>query len=144
MPPKLNRPWNPDIIVRPDARSTMIAWMFMATSTAPIAAPNASSAGTSTATLDAVASTGSIAVISSVATTITVRQPARADHSPASGIVIIEPAPRHSSSRPSVASSRPARDFANGTSGAHADMPMPAMRNTMRVPCCSTRPGSGY
>ena len=105
MPPALNRPWKPDIMVRPLARSTITAWMFMATSTAPTAAPNASSAKASDSAVDAVASAGSSAQMPSPAMQITPRQPKRAARAPDSGMVRIEPIPRHSSSRPRVPSS---------------------------------------
>ena len=47
MPPTLNRPWNPDIIGRRLARSTITAWMFMTQSSEPRPAPKPRSAATS-------------------------------------------------------------------------------------------------
>ena len=60
---------------------------------------------------------------------MTRRHPKRAASAPASGIVTIEPTPRHSSMSPSTPSSIAARALAKGTSGAQAAMTKPAMKN---------------
>ena len=139
MPPTLNNPWKPDIMARPLARSTMIACMFIDTSMAPMLAPNTSNAATRTGAGDATASAGNIAATNSADAMITRRQPSLADKAPASGIMAIEPAPRQSSSSPRVPSLMFARAFANGTSGAQAALPKPAMKNAIRVARCSAR-----
>ena len=143
MPPMLNRPWNPDIIDRPLARSTMIAWMFMVTSIAPRLAPNTSSAAASSAGLETVANRGRTRHSGTVDAMTTRRHPNRAASAPANDIVTSDPTPRQSRSSPSAPSPIPARALANGTSGAQAAMPKPAMKNTMRVERCSRRPGAG-
>ena len=48
-PPMLNSAWKPDISGRPASRSTSTAWMFMATSMEPSAAPKANRASASVA-----------------------------------------------------------------------------------------------
>ena len=68
---------------------------------------------------------------------MTRRQPNRAARAPASDIVTIEPAPRHSSSNPRPYAPMPLRACANGTSGAQADMPNPTTKNARRVAVCS-------
>ncbi|KAG0772078.1 hypothetical protein G6F21_014584 [Rhizopus arrhizus] len=70
---------------------------------------------------------------------ITRRQPRRAASTPDSGIASSEPAPRQSSTRPSVASLMSVRDLAKGTSVAHNAVAKPGMKNAARVACCSAR-----
>ncbi len=73
---------------------------------------------------------------------MTARQPSFVVSAPASGIAMMEPIPRHSRSIPSIPSSICARAFAKGTSGAHAAMPIPATKKTMRVEICCACPGT--
>jgi len=141
MPPRLNRPWKPDIIERPLARSTMMAWKFIATSIAPTPAPNNISVSTSDGNAERVARKGIVVATTRVAATMTRQQPNLAARAPASGIVTIEPTPRHSRSSPSAPSLISARALANGTSAAHAELPKPVMKKTIRVARCSATPG---
>ena len=127
----LNMTRKPDIIERPLARSTMTAWMFIATSMAPTPAPNDNSAAASTRLLSVWARTGSAAQISIVAglrgsATPTIGQSAGQRHTGERA------SPKQSSSKPSVASSRPARSLAKGMSGAQGGKAKPAMKNAAR------------
>src|SRR5690606_33423701 len=110
--------------------------MFMVQSIAPIAAPNTNSTRPRLSGSGATASAGRVRPISSIATTITLRAPWRAASAPAMGMASSEPAPRHSSTMPSMASSSPARALAKGTIGAHAEMAKPGTKNAARVACC--------
>ena len=141
MPPTLKRPWKPDIIGRLLARSTMTAWMFTTQSNEPTPAPKMNSAATSTGKMEPVASSGRVRQIIPAAAISTRRHPNRAASAPAGAMATIEPAPRQRSSSPSAPSPRPERALAKGTSGAQAATPRPAMKKTMRVERCSSRPG---
>ena len=143
MPPRLNRPWKPDIMERPLARSTMMAWMFIVTSMVPMPAPNSISAATSSGSAESTARKGSAAAMTRAATIMTRRQPNRGAHAPAMGMVAMEPMPRHSRSSPSAPSLTSACALAKGTSAAQAAPAKPAMKKTTRVACCSATPGRG-
>ncbi len=118
---------------RPLLRSTITAWMFIAQSSEPMAAPNKSNVATSHGADEATANTGKVAHTNKVAVMTTDRQPIRPHRKPASGIATIEPAPKHSNRRPSVPSVSAARDFTNGTNGAQAAIPKPAIKKAIRV-----------
>lgn len=140
-PPTLKKPWNPDIIDRPLAASTTIAWMFIATSMAPRPAPNTISVTASKGSADDVASSGRLLASITAATTMTARQPNLDASTPENGMVIVDPIPRHSRSSPRLPSLMAACAFAYGTSAAHAALPNPATKNATRDARCSPRPG---
>lgn len=121
MPPTLYMPWNPDIIARPLARSTITACRFITTSSTPRLAPNTANAAASTGIEGVGISAGRHRQITVPAARIVRRQPKRAASPPASGIISTEPTPRQSSISPSCASSRASLRLANGISGAQAD-----------------------
>jgi hypothetical protein len=112
IPPRLNMPWKPDIMVLPLARSTITACRFTVESTVPNPAPNMNNAPISAGIEDTVANNGSAAQISNVPPLATLRQPKRVARIPARGIARIEPTPRDSSNRPREPSSSPARALA--------------------------------
>ncbi|MNG25062.1 hypothetical protein D3C85_1678740 [compost metagenome] len=96
----------------PLARSTITACRLTVESTVPRPAPNMNSAAIKAGIDDTVASSGRAAQISKVPPVVTRRQPKRVARIPAIGIARIEPTPRHSSNRPRVPSSSPARALA--------------------------------
>jgi hypothetical protein len=114
----------------------------MTQSTDPRPAPKTKSAAAIKVGPESVANSGKAELITTVDTTRTRRHPNRDASAPASGMATIEPAPRQSSWRPREPSPRPARALAKGTSGAHAATATPAMKNTIRVARCSSRPGT--
>jgi hypothetical protein len=101
-----------------------------------------SSVATSSGMSEIDASRGKVTHMSDADTIMTRRHPSRAARAPANGIARIEPMPRHSRRSPRTPSSMPTRALANGTSGAHAAIPKPAMKNTIRVAICSRRAGA--
>jgi len=103
MPPRLKKPWKPDIIGLPAAFSTSTACTFIATSSMPSPAPKTISVAAIIHMTSSVASSGSIARITSVEPNMTRRQPNRATSAPVTGIAASEPMPRQSSSAPSDA-----------------------------------------
>src|SRR5690606_17410240 len=107
-------------------------------------APNTSSASAMVSMLGAVIRQIRLTHIISPAATITLRQPRRPVSTPVTGMDAREPAPRHSSNKPSVASFTARRSLAKGTSGAQVDIPNPATRNAARVDICSAKPGVGW
>ncbi|MNZ85772.1 hypothetical protein D3C78_1045760 [compost metagenome] len=112
IPPRLNMPWKPDIMVLPLARSTITACRFTVESTVPSPAPNRNKAATSQGREVIVASNGNARQIRIVPPLSTRRQPNRAASAPEIGIARIDPTPRHNSSNPRVPSSRFARTLA--------------------------------
>lgn len=135
----LKNAWKPDIITRRASRSTMTACTFIVQSIAPTAAPNTNSTRPSVQAEPASARPGTVRQISRLLATITRRQPRRAASTPDNGMASSEPAPRQSSTSPSVASLIPVRALANGTSVAHSAVAKPGMKNAARVACCSAR-----
>ena len=135
----LKNAWKPDIITRRASRSTMTACTFIVQSIAPTAAPNTNRTSPSVQAEPASARPGTVRQISRLLATITRRQPRRAASTPDNGIASSEPAPRQSSTSPSVASLIPVRAFANGTRVAHSAVAKPGMKNAARVACCSAR-----
>ncbi|MNH15949.1 hypothetical protein D3C79_755750 [compost metagenome] len=75
MPPTLKKPWKPDIMALPLARSTTTACTFIATSIMPIAAPNSNRASAMPAVLSISASKGRSRHNARPASRITGRQP---------------------------------------------------------------------
>ncbi len=138
-PPMLKKAWKPDIITRRASRSTMTACTFIVQSIAPTAASNTNSTRPSAHAELANARPGTVRQISRLLATITRRQPRRAASTPDKGIASSEPAPRQSSTSPSVASLIPVRALANGTRVAHNAVAKPGMKNAARVACCSAR-----
>ena len=113
----------------------------MLTSSAPTPAPKTNRLIIRPGKLDSVARKGNAKLKIKVDAVITTRHPSFAVSAPATGIAMIEPVPRDSSSRPNMPSSICARALANGTRGAQAATPIPAMKKTMRVEICWMRPG---
>jgi hypothetical protein len=74
---------------------------------------------------------------------ITRRNPQTAVIGPVKGMVINPPIPNPKSIRPSCPSSNPTRALANGTSGAHAAIITPTVKNTVRVANISRAKGRG-
>ena len=120
----------------PLSRSTMTACMFMVQSMAPTPMPKRNSTAPSDQGDAAMASSGSVAQISSAVAMSTLRQPSREVMTPASGIASNEPVPRHRRTKPRAASSRPALTLANGTMGAQAARAKPGTKKAARVACC--------
>ncbi|KWV79326.1 hypothetical protein PFLL34_00342 [Pseudomonas fluorescens] len=108
----------------------------------PRPAPNRNNPAINSGIELTVASIGRARQIISVPAVSTRRQPKRDASTPAAGIAMIDPTPRHNNSRPRVPSFRFARALAYGTKGAQAAIPKPAIKKAMRVDICSSRPGT--
>lgn len=100
------------MIARPAARSTCIACIFIATSTAPSPAPKLNNKNASAAKSATVAKNGNVLHSSAADQMITARQPNREAKAPAIGIAQIDPIPTLSSRNPSAPSPIPSRSLA--------------------------------
>src|SRR5690349_13135131 len=114
-------------------RSTSTAWIFIATSSEPSDAPNASRTIPSVSGVLTMVRNGRITARPNPAATMIGLLPYRALSAPVITIAITDPRPRQSSNRPSTPSSTPSRCLAKGTSGAQHATPKPATRKARRV-----------
>ena len=132
-PPRLKKPWQPDMMGFLKSFCTSTDCTFIVTSTVPIAAPNTSRAAAITAVVGAAASSAKIPTRIAPNTPITRRHPSRPHKIPATGIAASDPSPMHSSNNPSALSESASRSFTNGTSGAQVAVANPTTRKISQV-----------
>lgn len=108
MAPHDHTPWKADMMGRPYARSTCTAWVFMATSSAPLAHPKAANAMANCQALPARPGPTASRHTPAAAAATTGRLPNRSDIGPDSCMPANPAGPRTSNTRPSVGLSMPA------------------------------------
>ena len=133
-PPTDHKAWKADMIGRPYPRSTITAWSFMDTSTAPLARPKINSA--TPRVRGPVVCTGRLTATTyrARAAPVTTLLPQRAMAYPAICMPITPPAPSTRSSRPRVAWETPVLSCTEGMLTSQAAIPSPTTKKTPKTP----------
>src|SRR6516225_445179 len=121
------------MMARPYLSWTAIAWVFIATSTAPLAIPSNPSAIANNGGSGARIGSGVASSIARSAAVVVLRLPKRAVSTPLSGSPISDPAPMPSSARPSKPSVRPRACLASGICGTQLPSAAPLAKNTQLI-----------